>query len=110
MDDATVVELMESCRAVCVLAEEDFGIVSVEAQAALNPVIACRDGGALETEDVGVTGVFFQRRDEGALIQAICASDEMTPDFSWLEVRAACVTREASCGCFEEVILNKARH
>ena len=37
-----IVELMEACRAVVVPGTEDFGIVSVEAQAAGKPVVAYR--------------------------------------------------------------------
>lgn len=53
--DETVVELMEGCSALCVAAEEDFGIAAVEAQAAGKPVIAYGRGGSLETIDEGVT-------------------------------------------------------
>lgn len=42
--------------------EEDFGIVSVEAQAAGTPVIAYRAGGALDTVVEGVTGEFFDEQ------------------------------------------------
>jgi glycosyltransferase involved in cell wall biosynthesis len=38
---------------------EEFGIAAVEAQAAGRPVIARRDGGALETVLDGVTGCFW---------------------------------------------------
>lgn len=42
--------------------EEDFGIVSIEAQAAGIPVIAYRAGGALDTVVEGVTGEFFDEQ------------------------------------------------
>ena len=45
--DETVTALLESCSAVCVAGEEDFGIVAVEAQAAGKPVVAFGRGGAL---------------------------------------------------------------
>jgi UDP-N-acetylmuramyl pentapeptide phosphotransferase/UDP-N-acetylglucosamine-1-phosphate transferase/glycosyltransferase involved in cell wall biosynthesis len=41
-------------------AEEDFGICVVEAQACGTPVIALRRGGAVETVQPDVTGVFFE--------------------------------------------------
>ena len=78
VDDATVVELMRGCRAVCVAAEEDFGIVAVEAQAAGKPVIAYGRGGALETVDAGVTGVLFDERSEAGVLAAIEAADRLT--------------------------------
>ncbi len=59
LPDATVAEIVRSARALIVTAVEEFGIVSVEAQAAGRPVIARRGGGALETVVDGVTGCFW---------------------------------------------------
>jgi glycosyltransferase involved in cell wall biosynthesis len=73
--DAAVVELMQGCSAVCVAAEEDFGLVAVEAQAAGKPVIAYGRGGSLETVEAGLTGVFFHERTEESVIAAIKASE-----------------------------------
>jgi glycosyltransferase involved in cell wall biosynthesis len=78
--DETVVELMEGCSALCVVAEEDFGIAAVEAQAAGKPVIAYGRGGSLETIDEGVTGVFFRKRTEDSVIAAFGACERL--DFS----------------------------
>jgi glycosyltransferase involved in cell wall biosynthesis len=80
--DTTVVELLESCRAVCVAGEDDFGIVAVEAQAAGKPVIAYGHGGALETIDEHVTGVLFYEQTDESVAQAIAASErlETPPD------------------------------
>jgi glycosyltransferase involved in cell wall biosynthesis len=50
---------------------EDFGLVPIEAQAAGCPVIAYRDGGALETVKENVTGVFFNEQTEDSLIGAM---------------------------------------
>jgi glycosyltransferase involved in cell wall biosynthesis len=77
LDDAEVAELMERCRAVCVAAEEDFGIVAVEAQAAGKPVIAYGGGGSLETVDDGYTGVFFHERTEDSVLAALAASERL---------------------------------
>jgi glycosyltransferase involved in cell wall biosynthesis len=73
----TLVELLEGCRAVCVAAEEDFGIVAVEAQAAGKPVVAYGRGGALETVEDGVTGVLFREQSEDSLAAAIEASERL---------------------------------
>lgn len=53
--------LMASARAFVFAAEEDFGIVSVEAQSEGTPVLALRKGGSLETVVDGRTGLFFDR-------------------------------------------------
>ena len=52
-------------------AEEDFGIVVVEAQAAGTPVIALGKGGALETVIDGKTGVFFKEPTVEHLVDAV---------------------------------------
>jgi glycosyltransferase involved in cell wall biosynthesis len=51
--------------------EEDFGITSVEAQAAGVPVIAFRSGGALDTVVDGKTGLFFDTQTQNSLINVI---------------------------------------
>lgn len=77
VDDRSLVELMERCRAVCVAAEEDFGIVAVEAQAAGKPVVAYGRGGALETVKDGLTGAFFYERSPESVIAALRASEAL---------------------------------
>jgi glycosyltransferase involved in cell wall biosynthesis len=77
VDDAAVVELIEGCRGVCVAAEEDFGLVAVEAQAAGKPVIAYGAGGALETVEEGLTGVLFRERNHDSVMAAIEAAERI---------------------------------
>lgn len=55
-------DLYEQCLAYIHPQEEDFGITAVEAMAAGRPVIAYKKGGALETIQEGVTGIFFQEQ------------------------------------------------
>jgi glycosyltransferase involved in cell wall biosynthesis len=98
VDDATVVELMQSCRAVCIAAEEDFGIVALEAQAAGKPVIAYGRGGALENVEPGVSGVFFHDLSPEAVIDAISEADRLDAP---PEAIAAGVERFSN-GAFEE--------
>ncbi len=52
-------------------AEEDFGIVPVEAQACGTPVVAFSRGGALDTVVEGVTGVLVPAQDEQSVAAGI---------------------------------------
>jgi len=58
--DAERIRLLQRCAALIVPGREDFGLVSLEAQAAGRPVIALAAGGSLETVVSGRTGVFFR--------------------------------------------------
>ncbi len=62
---------MSKAKAFVFAAEEDFGIVPVEAQACGTPVIAYGKGGALETVKENITGVFFDEQTVDSLIKAI---------------------------------------
>lgn len=77
VDSATLWQEYARCRALLFAAEEDFGMVPVEAQSCGRPVIAYGKGGALEsvvqrTADHGFsTGVFFLNQTVHALSNAI---------------------------------------
>jgi len=64
-------DLLAKARAFVFCAEEDFGIVNVEAQACGIPVIAYGRGGALETVIQDETGVFFYRQNVKSLVDAL---------------------------------------
>ncbi len=60
ISDEERVKLLSNAKALIVAAEdEDFGITSIEAQAAGTPVIAPRSGGFLETVVDGETGLLY---------------------------------------------------
>ncbi len=72
--DDEAARLLASSRALVVTAVEEFGLVAVEAQAAGRPVLARREGGALETVIEGVTGRLWDGGVEG-LMQAVESLD-----------------------------------
>ncbi len=63
--------LMQHARAFVFAAEEDFGIMPVEAQACATPVIAYGRGGSLETVIDGVTGCFFEAQQADSIVAAV---------------------------------------
>ena len=71
LTDRELLGYYQRCQAVIFPQKEDFGLVSLEVQACGRPVIAYRDGGALETVIEGKTGVFFSPQTAAALIKAI---------------------------------------
>jgi glycosyltransferase involved in cell wall biosynthesis len=71
LSDQAVAEVLACGRAFISAGEEDFGLATVEAQAAGIPVIAYRKGGALETVIEGETGVFFDDPSPRALAKAV---------------------------------------
>lgn len=75
--DDDVRSLMQSCRALCAPGKEDFGITSLEANAAGKPVIAFAAGGALETLEEGVTASFFARHKPEEVLAAIHRCDRI---------------------------------
>lgn len=84
--DAVVIDYLQRAKAFVFAADEDFGIVPVEAQAAGCPVIAYGKGGALETV-IGrpaphATGVFFDTQTPGALEAAVNLFEAHQHEFS----------------------------
>ncbi|MEW6285495.1 MAG: glycosyltransferase [Chloroflexota bacterium] len=69
--DEQVAELMGKARGFVCAAEEDFGIAVVEAQAAGCPVIAYGRGGARETVQGDITGIFFDEQSAESLTDAV---------------------------------------
>lgn len=73
-------DYMQRAKAFVFAAEEDFGIIPVEAQACGTPVIAYGKGGALETvcglESDKPTGVFFKEQSVDSLISAVKVFEE----------------------------------
>jgi glycosyltransferase involved in cell wall biosynthesis len=62
---------LSKSKAFVFAAEEDFGILPVEAQACGTPVIAFGKGGVLETVLENRTGVYFTEQTESSIVKAI---------------------------------------
>ena len=64
-------EKMQHAKAFVFAADEDFGMIPIEAEACGTPVIAYGHGGSLETVSEGKTGLFFKEQTPGAIIDAV---------------------------------------
>ncbi len=76
-DDA-VLELYRNCRQLIFPGEEDFGIVPLEVQACGRPVVALGRGGALETVQDGVSGVFFPEQTVESLLDGVATASRIS--------------------------------
>jgi glycosyltransferase involved in cell wall biosynthesis len=70
-DKETWERLIKGAKALLFPGIEDFGIVAIEAIAAGTPVIAYKDGGALDFVQPGKTGTFFEEESAQSLGAAI---------------------------------------
>ena len=71
LPDEQLLPYYRGCRMLLFPGEEDFGLVPLEAQACGRPVVAFGRGGALETVEDGVSGVFFREQTAAALADAV---------------------------------------
>lgn len=86
-DDEQMKKAMQRAQAFLFMAEEDFGIVPIEAQACGTPVIAFGKGGALETVIENKTGIFFDKQTPQALAKAIQLFETKKDRFNPYEIR-----------------------
>ena len=80
--------LYAGCTALVFPGEEDFGIVPLEAMASGKAVIAYGKGGALETVQDGLSGVFFYKQTVEALEIAVSKAEQMQFDVENVRNRA----------------------
>ena len=91
VSDERLRELMGTARAFVFAAEEDFGIIVVEAQSEGAPVLALGRGGARETVSAAPgnrTGMFFDSNEPKAIAQCIRAFVAQEQTFSRDDCRA----------------------
>ena len=81
-------DYMQRAKAFVFAADEDFGMIPVEAQACGTPVIAYRKGGTLETIVEGKTGLFFDRQQTSEITSAIRRFETMKSQFVPDTIRA----------------------
>ncbi|MBU1151841.1 glycosyltransferase [Patescibacteria group bacterium] len=71
VSDEKLQELYSECEALIFPQVEDFGIIPLEAMASGKPVIAYKEGGALDTIIENKTGIFFTEQNSNNLKKAV---------------------------------------
>jgi glycosyltransferase involved in cell wall biosynthesis len=79
---------LSKAKAFIFAAEEDFGIVPVEAQACGTPVIAYGKGGVTETVIQDKTGIFFNEQTSASIINAVSYFERNISLFNPVEIGA----------------------
>jgi glycosyltransferase involved in cell wall biosynthesis len=101
LDDSALRNLYARARALLFAADEDFGLVPLEAQCYGRPVIAFGKGGSLETvigtfapireqtsdKDAAMTGVFFDAQTADSLATAILSFESSEENFLPMDAR-----------------------
>lgn len=91
------------CKALVFPAEEDFGIVPLEAMASGRPVLAYGRGGAIETVVDGLSGLFFETQTAEAIIDGVERMENFSVDAQAIRSHA----RNFSEPAFRKSMLNK---
>ena len=79
---------LSTARAFIFAAEEDFGILPVEAQACGTPVIAFQKGGLTETVVANETGIFFTKQDTESIIVSVNVFEKSAQNFDPVKIAA----------------------
>src|SRR5574344_317797 len=82
ISDDEIKNYLSKAKALIFPGIEDFGIIPVEANAAGCPVIAYRDGGALDSIKENVTGLFFDEQTVDSLISGINTFENRESEFT----------------------------
>jgi glycosyltransferase involved in cell wall biosynthesis len=86
--DEVLRKLYQECQALIFPQIEDFGISPVECMASGRPVIAYREGGAMETVVDGKTGVFFSEQSVESLQSALSRFESLSWNSSAIKAHA----------------------
>ena len=93
--DEVLTDHMRRARAFVFAAQEDFGIMPVEAQACGTPVIAYGRGGSCETVVNNLTGILFKRQTRESIIEAVHRFERSETNFKPDTIRRHAATFSA---------------
>lgn len=100
-------ENLQNAKAFIFAAEEDFGILPVEAQACGTPVIGYGKGGLLDTVLDGETGLFFYEQTTSSLVSSIEKFDTLKFDFKKIRQHSLSFSNEVFKEDFKCFVQNK---
>lgn len=80
-------DYMQKAKAFVFAAEEDFGIIIVEAMACGTPVIAGNYGGTAESVINGVTGILFEKQSVDSIVDAVKKFDLISHSINYKTIR-----------------------
>lgn len=98
LPDTELHQSLSETRALIVAAEEDFGILPLEAQACGTPVIAYTKGGTRETLREKVTGLLYPEQTVSSLIRAVQDFEAV----EWSKEQCKQHAEKFSEACFQE--------
>jgi glycosyltransferase involved in cell wall biosynthesis len=104
LSDRETTSLFERCRALILPGEEDFGLTTLEANAAGRPVVALARGGALDTVRDGETGVLFHDETTESLEGALRAVQQRSWDPAVLRAHAESFSEDVFIAQFRSVL------
>ena len=82
VSDKEVADYLSKAKALLFPGIEDFGIIPVEANAAGCPVLAYKDGGAMDSIQENVTGLFFEEQTAESLIACMDSFEKIENQFA----------------------------
>jgi len=92
--DEVLIDYMKKAKAFVFAAEEDFGIMPIEAQACGTPVICLGTGGTKETIIDGITGIHFEHQKISDVIKAIDKFEQLEFDYNLIRDHALKFSKE----------------
>lgn len=86
VSDEEVAKYLSEAKALIFPGIEDFGIIPVEANSAGCPVLAYKDGGALDSIKENETGLFFEEQTPESIIECMNKFEQLKSSFTNREV------------------------
>lgn len=87
VSDTELPSIYANAKALIFPQVEDFGITPLESMASGRPVIAYKEGGALETVKEGITGLFFKEQSAAGIMAAVHEFERNYRDYSPERIR-----------------------